>query len=103
MTYTFIARRCEDLPVAVCCRVMGVSTSGFYAWKADPVSDRDWADAQLTNAIVDIHRASRRSYGSPRVSVLTEIRAFCSSKVAVEVVPQGEVSDAVGASTPAGR
>ena len=67
MTYTFIARRCDDLPVAVCCRVMGVSTSGFYAWKAHPVSDRDWADAQLTNTIVDIHRASRRSYGSPRV------------------------------------
>jgi putative transposase len=67
MTYTFIARRCDDLPVAVCCRVMGVSTSGFYAWKADPVSDGDWDDALLTNTIVDIHRASRRSYGSPRV------------------------------------
>ena len=67
MTYTFIAQRCGDLPVAACCRVMGVSTSGFYAWQADPVSDRDWADAQLTNKIVDIHRSSRRSYGSPRV------------------------------------
>lgn len=67
MTYTFIARRCDDLPVAVCCRVMGVSTSGFYAWRANPVSDRDWEDAQLTNIIVDIHRRSRCSYGSPRV------------------------------------
>lgn len=67
MTYTFICRRCDDLPVAVCCRVMGVSTSGLYAWRACPVSDRDWADAELTNAIFDIHRMSRRSYGSPRV------------------------------------
>jgi len=67
MTYTFIARHCDDLPVAVCCRVMGVSSSGFYAWKANPLSDRDWADAVLSNTIVDIHRASRRSYGSPRV------------------------------------
>ncbi len=67
MTYTFIARRCDDLPVAVCCRVMGVSTSGFYAWRANPVSDRDWEDAQLTNIIVDIHRRSRCSYGSPKV------------------------------------
>ena len=67
MTYTFIFRRCADLPVAACCRVMGVSTSGFYAWKANPLSDRDWADAVLTNTIVDIHRASRRPYGSPRV------------------------------------
>jgi putative transposase len=46
---------------------MKVSTSGFYAWRAQPVSERDWADAQLTNTIVDIHRMSRGSYGSPRV------------------------------------
>ncbi len=69
MIYTFIAGRCSDLPVATCCRVMKVSTSGFYAWKACPVSDRDWADAILTNTIVDIDRMSRRSSGSPRVHV----------------------------------
>lgn len=67
MTYAFIDRACSDLPVAVCCRVMKVSTSGFYAWRACPVTDRDLDDAHLTNAIVDIHRMSRRSYGSPRV------------------------------------
>jgi putative transposase len=67
MTYTFIAQRCADFPVAACCRAMGVSTSGFYAWQANPVSDRDWQDAALTNTMFDIHRMSRRSYGSPRV------------------------------------
>ena len=67
MIYTFIARACTDLPVSACCRVMKVSTSGFYAWQADPVSDRDLDDAVLTDTIVDIWRMSRRSYGSPRV------------------------------------
>jgi len=67
MTYIFIAQACSDLPVATCCRVMKVSTSGFYAWQANPVSDRDLDDAVLSNIIVDIHRMSRRSYGSPRV------------------------------------
>jgi putative transposase len=67
MIYTFIARRCDDLPVVVCCRVMGVCTSSFYAWRANPVSERDWGDAVLSDVIVDIHRMSRRSYGSPRV------------------------------------
>ncbi len=67
MTYTFIARACTDLPVSACCRVMKVSTSGFYAWQANPVTDKDLDDAYLTNTIVDIHRMSRRSYGSPRV------------------------------------
>jgi hypothetical protein len=37
MTYTFIAQACADLPVATCCRVMRVSTSGFYGWQAEPV------------------------------------------------------------------
>ena len=46
---------------------MKASASGFYAWRANPVSDRDYADAVLTNTIVDVHRRSRRSYGSPRV------------------------------------
>jgi putative transposase len=82
MIYTFIAARCTDLPVATCCRVMKVSTSGFYQWKAQPCGDRDWDDAILTNTIVDIHRMSRRSYGSPRVHA--ELRlgldTFCSRK-----------------------
>jgi hypothetical protein len=41
MTYIFIARHCDDLPVAVYCRVMKVSTSGFYAWQAHAVAERD--------------------------------------------------------------
>jgi putative transposase len=67
MTFAFIAQDCPDLRVATCCRVMKVSTSGFYAWLAQPVSQRDLDDAYLTNTIVDVHRMSRGSYGSPRV------------------------------------
>ena len=67
MTYTFIARACTDLPVSVCCRVMKVSTSGFYAWRANPVRSKDLEDAYLSDTIVDIWTMSRRSYGSPRV------------------------------------
>jgi putative transposase len=67
MIYIFIDERCSDLPVATCCRVMKVSTSRFYTWRANPICDRDFDDAVLTNTIFDIHRMSRRSYGSPRV------------------------------------
>ena len=85
MTFAFIARACADLPVAACCRVMKVSTSGFYAWRAQPVSDRDWADAVLTNTIVDIHRMSRRSYGSPRVHAELRLgQDQCCSRKRVE-------------------
>jgi putative transposase len=67
MIYTFIARHRGEFPVAVCCRVMKVSTSGFYQWLAQPCPARDLDDAYLTNTIVDVHRQSRLSYGSPRV------------------------------------
>jgi putative transposase len=67
MTYTFIAEHCSDLPVAVCCRVMRVSTSGFYQRRAQPVTDTELADAWAANTVRDIWTMSRRSYGSPRV------------------------------------
>lgn len=37
------------------CGVPGFSAQAFYKWRARPVCDRDWDDAHLTNAIVDIH------------------------------------------------
>ncbi len=45
----------DGVPVAVTCRVLGFSKQAFYRWKAQPVSDRDWADAHLINAAIDIH------------------------------------------------
>jgi transposase InsO family protein len=45
----------ENIPVAVTCRVLGFSTQAFYKWQAAPVSQRDWDDAHLINAAIDIH------------------------------------------------
>jgi putative transposase len=45
----------DGIPVAVTCRVLGFSKQAFYQWKTAPVTDRDWADAHLINAAVDIH------------------------------------------------
>jgi putative transposase len=45
----------EGIPVRLTCGVLGFSTQAFYKWRARPCSARDWADAQTTNAIVDVH------------------------------------------------
>jgi putative transposase len=94
MIHTFIAGHCSDLPVATCCRVMKVSTSGFYQWRSQPVSDRDWADAVLTNTIVDIHRMSRRSYGSPRIHAELRLgeEIHCSRKRVERLMRQAGVA-----------
>src|SRR3954447_21590567 len=49
------------------CQRLNVSTSGFYAWRTRPPSDRAVADAVLTARITAIHERSRGTYGSPRV------------------------------------
>ena len=45
----------DKIPVAVTCRVLGFSKQAFYQWRADPVTERDWDDAHLINAAIDIH------------------------------------------------
>ena len=45
----------DNIPVAVTCRVLGFSKQAFYRWRAGQVSQRDWDDAHLTNAAVNVH------------------------------------------------
>jgi putative transposase len=49
------------------CRVLEVSTSGYYAWMQRPLSQREQADVKLTQRIKEIHRRSRKTYGAPRI------------------------------------
>ena len=56
-----------DLSVRTMCRVLGVSASGFYAWRERAPSPRSIANAVMTERIRQIHRDSYESYGMPRV------------------------------------
>jgi len=51
------------------CRVLEVSTSGYYARQKRPPSARARADAALSARIAAIHQRSRASYGTPRIHV----------------------------------
>jgi putative transposase len=53
--------------VVECCRALGVSASGFYAWQQRPESRHATTDGQLRVLIRASHEGSRRAYGSPRV------------------------------------
>ena len=48
-------------------RMMGVSRSGFYAWSGRTPSARVDADAALSERIARSHKASKQTYGAPRI------------------------------------
>ena len=68
MRFRLVRELADDgLPVAVACRILDVSTSGFYEWQDRPPSSREIANVKLTATIREIHAWSRRSYGSPQM------------------------------------
>ena len=49
------------------CRVLGVSPSGFYAWRHRPLAARRVADVHLRAHIAAAHGVSQGTYGVPRI------------------------------------
>jgi hypothetical protein len=71
--FRFIAAEKVSHSVVTLCRVLGVSTSGFYAWRGRAPSVRSRTDAVLLEHIRAAHAESHCTYGVPRVHA--ELRA----------------------------
>ena len=56
-----------EFPIATMCRVLGISSSGYYAWTTRAPSRRARSNAALTKTVRTIHAVSRGTYGAPRV------------------------------------
>ena len=65
--FRFVDEHQAEYRIVDLCRVAGVSRSSFYAWRSRQPSTRQRADEALLGEIRQIHTASRRTYGSPRV------------------------------------
>ena len=73
--------------VATMARVLGVSPSGYYAWRRRPPSARARADAELRARVQAIHGRSRGTYGAPRIHAeLTEGGVAVSRKRVARVM-----------------
>lgn len=67
MKYRFIESHRAVYPVGRMCDVLGVSRSGYYAWRERPLSERMQSNTRLLLHIRAVYHESRRTYGSRRV------------------------------------
>jgi putative transposase len=58
----------QGINVRHACRVLGVSESGYYAWKDRPDPPRTLRRIWLAGEIADVHKASGGTYGYQRVT-----------------------------------
>lgn len=68
MKYRFMEKHRDMFKVKRLSRVLGVSRSGYYAWRTRRPSVRQQANEQLLEHIWDAHQRSRSLYGSPRIT-----------------------------------
>jgi len=67
MRFRFIAAEKAQYPIALLCRCLRVSRSGFYAWASRGPSERVRQDARLIAQLRLAHADSRQTYGRPRL------------------------------------
>lgn len=70
MKFGFVDEHRKVWPVRLMCAVLGLSASGYYAWRGRPESRRAAANRALLDDIRLIHAESSGTYGSPRVHAI---------------------------------
>jgi len=68
MIFRLIDAEKAHIPIQRACRQMGVSQSGYYAWKGRPASRRQCEDMILLAHIRNAFALSNETYGSPHMT-----------------------------------
>lgn len=83
MKYRFVEVHAQQWPVQRMCALLGISRSGYYAWKKRPPSQRTKRNEEMLQQIRKIHKDNRNVYGSPRVHAALKKQGICVSKKTV--------------------
>jgi putative transposase len=78
--FAAIERLQEQHSVVRVCRLLGVSTSGYYRWRRHEPSQRLREDRHLKQQILEEHAASRARYGTPRIEQSLRRRGVQTSR-----------------------
>ena len=74
MKFGFVDEHRHIWPVRVMCTVLGLSVSGYYAWRSRVESPRAAGNRVLLEDIRRIHGQSSGTYGSPRIHAVLRRR-----------------------------
>jgi putative transposase len=67
MRYRFVRAHQPEHRLARLCQTLGVSRSGYYAWRRRPASARTRANAQLLEHLQRLHRQTKARYGAVKM------------------------------------
>ena len=67
MRYQFVAAHQAEHPLTQLCQTLGVSRSGYYAWRRRPVSGRARANTRLVAQMWQLHRQMKERYGAVKL------------------------------------
>lgn len=96
MRYGFIEAHRRVFHVTTMCRVLAVSKAGYYGWRRRAPSARTQANRALATQIRAVHRRSRGTYGSPRVTAELRAQGVACSENRVARVMRREAIRAKG-------
>ena len=68
MKFAWMKHHRDSYPVAVMCRVLDVSKSGFYQWLQSVPSRRARRSQRIRSTVLEIHERSNRIYGSYKIA-----------------------------------
>ena len=92
MSYPIIKTNRMVGVVETLCGALGVSVSGYYAWRTRQPSQRQQTDAVLLEAIEAVYQAGRGLYGSPRIhAALHQQELRCSRKRVARLMRQAGI------------
>ncbi len=92
MKYAFIAAHEQEFSVKRMSKVLGVSRSGYYAWKERRPSRRVQADEFMLVDIRAIYQQSRKTYGSPRIHAYLRKKGYiCGRNWVARLMQQHQI------------
>jgi len=79
--FQFVDDERAEFSVVLLCSSLGVSPSGYYAWRGRGVSKREMANRELKVRIREMWEESGQTYGGPRMyRILRKLGLLCSHK-----------------------